>query len=154
MLIENSNSDVLVLVRPADSVCAILSAALRQWGFVFTIYSTAYEVVNAAKDIPADRSAVLIVRPAMLGLQVALFIERHFPNLHIIGWIDAGENVSDCAIAQTTVNGMITASHLDQLQQIIRRRCETRKPSNRPEEFGALEYELSDDEVNALLGVV
>jgi len=157
MLIENSNSDVhvLVLARPADSVCAILASALRQWGYVFSVYSTAYEVVNATKDIPVSQLAILIVRPAMLGPQAALFIERHFPNLQIIGWIDSGENVSDCAIAQTTANGMTTASHLDQLQQVIRRLCKTMNPSvsSIAKESDRQEYELNDDEVSALLGV-
>jgi hypothetical protein len=158
-LIENSNSDVhvLVLARPADSMCAVLDSALRQWGCEFSVYSTAYEVVNAAKDIPAGQSAVLIARPAMLGPQAAIFIERHFLNLHIIGWIDSSENVSDCAIAQTTANGMMTASHLDQLQQIIHRLSKTTNPSALdtaiPKESDRLEYELSDDEVKALLGV-
>ena len=157
MLIENSNLDVrvLVLARPADSVCAIWAAALCQWGHAFSVYSTAYEVVNAAKTIPADQPVILITRPAMLGPQAAVFIERHFPNLQIIGWIDSGENVSDCAIAQTTVNGMMTASRLDQLQHVIHRLCKTMNPpvSHIPKESDRLEYELSDDEVNALLGV-
>jgi hypothetical protein len=159
MLIENSNSDVhvLVLARPADSVRAILASALRQWGHAFSIYSTAYEVINVVKDLPAGHPAILIARPAMLGPQAALFIEQHFPNLQIIGWVDSGENVSDCAIAQTTANGMMTASHLDQLQQVINRLCKTLNPSALdtaiPKESDRLEYELSDDEVNALLGV-
>jgi hypothetical protein len=159
MLIENSNSDVRVLVlsRPADSVCAILTSALRQWGYVFSVHPTAYEVINAANGIPSGQRLILIARPAMLGSQAALFIERHFPNLQIIGWVDSGENVSDCAIAQTTANGMMTASHLDQLQQVINRLCKTLNPSAFdtaiPKESDRLEYELSDDEVNALLGV-
>lgn len=159
MLIENSNSDVhvLVLARPADSVCAILASTLCQWGYVFSVYSTLYEVVNATQDIPVNQAVILIARPAMLGPQAAVFIERQFPNLQIIGWIDSGENVSDCAIAQTTANGMTTASHLDQLQQVIRRLCKTMNPpvsdTGIPKESDRLEYELSDDEVNALLGV-
>ena len=159
MLIENSNSEVhvLVLARPADSVRAILASALRQWDHAFSIYSTAYEVVNATQDIPVSQSVILIARPAMLGPQAAVFIERHFPNLQIIGWVDSDENVSDCAIAQTMANGMMTASHLDQLQQVINRLCKTLNPSALdtaiPKESDRLEYELSDDEVNALLGV-
>ena len=164
MCIENSNSGVhvLVLARPADSVCAILASALCQWRHVFSVYSTVYEVVNAIKDIPAGQSLILIVRPAMLGPQAAVFIERHFPNLRMIGWIDSGENVSDCAIAQMAVNGMVMVSHPDQLQQVIRSFCKT-IPQNQSvpntagtdfsEESDRLEYELSDDEVNALLGV-
>ena len=157
MLNENSNSDVhvLVLARPADSVCAIWVAALRQWDYTFSVYSSIYEVVNAAKDMYVSQSAILIARPAMLGPQAADFIERHFPNLQIIGWIDAGENISDCAIARTTANGMMTASHLDQIQRVIHRHCETMKPlvSSMPNQSNRLEHELSDDEVNALLGV-
>ena len=159
MLIENSNSDVhvLVLARPADSMRAILASALRQWGRVFSIYSTAYEVVNATQDIPVSQSVILIARPAMLGPQAAVFIEQHFPNLQIIGWVDSDENVSDCAIAQTTANGMMTASHLGQLQQVINRLCKTLTPpaldTAIPKESDRSEYELSDDEVNALMGV-
>ena len=164
MLIENSNSvvHVLVLARPADSVCAILVSTLRQWRYAFSVYSTMYEVVNGVKDIPAGQSLILIVRPAMLGPQAALFLEQHFPNLRIIGWVDSGEKVSDCAITQTTVNGMVMVSHLDQLQQVIRMLCKTipqnqsvpdATPATFPKESDRPEYELSNDEVNALLGV-
>ena len=159
ILTENSNSDirVLVLARPADSVCAILASALRQWGYVFSVYSTVYEVVNAIEDNPVGQSAILIARPAMLGPQAASFIEQHFPNFQVIGWIDSSENISDCAIVQTTANGMIMASHLDQLQQVIHRLCKTVDRSvpdtGIPKESDRLEYELSDDEVTALLGV-
>ena len=164
MLIENSNSvvHVLVLARPADSVCAILASALRQWRYAFSVYSTVYEVMNAIKDIPDSQSAILIARPAMLGPQAAVFIERHSLNLRIIGWIDSGENASDCAIAQTTMNGIVLASHLGQLRQVIRSFCKImpqnkfvadKIPATFPEESDRLEYELSDDEVTALLGV-
>ena len=164
MLIENSNSvvHVLVLARPADSVCAILTSALCQWRHAFSVHSTVYEVVSVIKDIPADQPLILIVRPAMLGPQAALFIERHLPNLRMIGWIDSGEKMSDCAITQTAVNGMVMASHLDQLRQIIYSFCKIMSRTQPtpetagsafPEELDRLEYELSDDEVNALLGV-
>lgn len=164
MLTKDANSvvQVLVLARPADSVCAILASVLRQWQYAFSVYSTVYEVVDAIKDAPADGLLILIARPAMLGSQAAVFIEQHFPNLQIIGWVDSGENVSDCAIAQTTANGMMIASHPDQLQQVIHSFCKTvhqkQSVSNVVradilKEPGRLEYELSDDEVNALLGV-
>ncbi len=159
ILNENSNPDVFVLVlaRSADSLYSVLAGALCEWGYAFSVLATAYEVVNRVKDLPVGPSAILIARPAMLGPQAALFIEQHFPNLQIIGWIDSGEDVSDCAIAQTTASGMMTASHLDQLQQIIHKCCKVTNPSAsdiaNPKESGRLEYELSDDEVNALLGV-
>ena len=159
ILNENSNPDVcvLVLARSADSLYSVLAAALCEWGYAFSVHATAYEVVNRVKDLPVGPSAILIARPAMLGPQAALFIEQHFPNLQIIGWIDSGEDVSDCAIAQTTACGMITASHLDQLQQIIHKCCKVTNPSAsdiaNSKESDRLEYELSDDEVNALLGV-
>ena len=159
ILNENSNPDVFVLVlaRSADSLYSVLAAALCEWGYAFSVHATAYEVINEVKDLPASPPYILIARPAMLGLQAALFIEQHFPNLQIIGLIDSGENVSDCAIAQTTASGMMTASHLDQLQQIIHKCCKATNPSAlntvAPKQSDRLEYELSDDEVNALLGV-
>ena len=159
ILNENSNPDVFVLVlaRSADSLYSVLAAALCEWGYAFSVHATAYEVINEVKDLPASPPYILIARPAMLGPQAALFIEQHFPNLQIIGWIDSGENVSDCAIAQTTASGMMTASHLDQLQQIIHKCCKVTNQSAseiaNPKESDRLEYELSDDEVNALLGV-
>ena len=165
MRIENSNSDiyVLVLARPADSICTILTSALCQWRHIFSMYSTAYEVVNGIKDIPAGQLPVLIVRPAMLGSQAASFLERQFPSLRIIGWLDSGERVSDCAIAQTMANGMVMTSHLDQLQQIIHSFRKKNIPQNQslpnevravfPEKLDRLEYELSNDEVHALLEV-
>jgi hypothetical protein len=161
--IHTCRAFVLVLARSADSLYSVLAAALCEWGYAFSVHATAYEVVNRVKDLPVGPSAILIARPAMLGPQAALFIEQHFPNLQIIGWIDSGEDVSDCAIAQTTASGMMTASHLDQLQQIIHiqqiihKCCKVTNPSAsdiaNPKESGRLEYELSDDEVNALLGV-
>ena len=159
ILNENSNPDVLVLVlaRSADSLYSVLAAALCEWGYVFSVHATPFEVINVVKDLPAGHPAILIARPAMLGPQAALFIEQHFPNLQIVGWIDSGEDVSDCAIAQTTASGMMTASHLDQLQQIIHRCCKAMNSSAsgiaNPKESDRLTYELSDDEVNALLGV-
>ena len=157
MLIQNSNSNVhvLVLARPADPMCAIWVAALRQWEYTVSVYSTAYEVVNAAQGVRVSQSVILIARPAMLGPQAAVFIEQHFPNLQIIGWVDSGENISDCAIARTTANGMMTASLLDQFQRIIHLHCKTMKPlvSSMPNQTDRLKYELSDEEVSALLGV-
>ena len=159
ILNENSNPDVFVLVlaRSADSLYSVLAAALCEWGYAFSVHATAYEVVNRVKDLPVGPSAILIARPAMLGPQAALFFEQHFPDLQLIGWIDSGEDVSDCAIAQTTASGMMTASHLDQLQQIIHKCCKVKNPLAsdiaNPKGSDRLEYELSDDEVNALLGV-
>ena len=165
MRIENSNSDirVLVLARPADSMCAILASALNQWGHDFSMYSTVYEVVNTIKEIPADLPVVLIVRPLMLGVQAAGFINRHFPNLRMIGWIDSDENTSDWAITQMTIYGMVLINCLDQFQQVINplrntvsriRSVTETVESTFSKEPDRLEYELSDDEVNALLGVV
>ncbi|RKY09346.1 MAG: hypothetical protein DRP56_02735 [Planctomycetota bacterium] len=164
MLTENINSivQVLVLARPADSVCAILASVLRQWRYAFSVYSTVYEVVDGIKDAPAGKPLILIARPAMLGSQAAVFIEQNFPSLRIIGWLDSGEKVSDCAITQTAANGMVMMSCPQQLQQFIHSFCKT-IPQNPPvsnaaredilEESDRLEYELSDDEVTALLGV-
>ena len=164
MRIENSNSGVhvLVLARPADSVCAVLASALCQWRHAFSVYSTVYEVVNGIKDISAGQSLILVTRPAMLGPQAAVFIEQHFPDLRIIGWVDSGEKISDCAIAQMTAKGMVMVSHPGQLRQIIHSFCKTmhqrQSVSNAAgsdilKESDQLEYELSDDEVSALLGV-
>jgi len=164
MRIENSNSDVrlLVLVRPADSLYALLASVLRQGGCEFSVYATIYDLINGIREIPAGCPMILVARPAMLGPQAASFLERHFPNLRIIGWIDAGENVSDPAIARTTANGMMTAGHLEQLRQMVRSICETVSRSqsvpearrvDSPDKFKELEYDLSDDEINALLGV-
>ena len=164
MRMENSNSGihVLVLARPADSMCAILASALRQWHYTFSVCSTVYEVVNRVNDISAGQLPVLIVRPAMLGPQAALFLECQFPDLRIIGWVDSGENAADCAITRTMVSGRVMVSHSDQIQQVLRSFCETksrrRTVSNAAgsdilKESDRLEYELSDDEVTALLGV-
>ena len=164
MRIENSNSGVhvLVLARPADSVCAIWASALCRWRYAFSVYSTVYEVVNRIKDISAGQLLILVTRPAMLGPQVALFIEQYFPNLRIIGWVDSGDKVSDYVIAKMAANGMVMASGPDHLQQIIRSFCKTIPqnqsvpagiPSAFSEESDQLEYKLSDDEVAALLGV-
>ena len=98
----------------------------------------------------------------MLGSQATVFIERNFPNLRIIGWIDSGENISDYTITQTAANGTVMMSHPEQLRPFIHSFCKT-VPQNPSvpdvaredilEEPDRLEYELSDDEVTALLGV-
>ncbi|OQY08038.1 MAG: hypothetical protein B6I25_00025 [Planctomycetales bacterium 4572_13] len=164
MLTKNVNSvvQVLVLARPADSVCAILASVLRQWQYAFSVYSTVYEVVDGIKDTPAGALLILVARPAMLGSQATVFIERNFPNLRIIGWIDSGENISDYTITQTAANGTVMMSHPEQLRPFIHSFCKT-VPQNPSvpdvaredilEEPDRLEYELSDDEVTALLGV-
>ena len=164
MLMENTNSDVrlLVLVRPADSLCALLQSLLQETGAAYTVYSTVYELINGIHAISADQPLVLIVRPAMLGRQAASFLQRYFPRLRIIGWIDAGEHVSDTAIAHTVANGMVTAGHLEQLRRMVHMMSEPASPNpsvsetpraSAPDTSKELEYDLSDEEVKALLGV-
>lgn len=163
MCIENSNSaiHVLVLARPADSVCALLTAAMGQWRYEFSVYSTVYEVLSTVKVSPVDVPLILVVRPIMLGIPAALFMYRHFPNVRMIGWMDPDENVSDYMITQMTINGMVLASRIEQLQQIIDayntialiRPVPDTEEMTYPEQSDRVEYELSDDEINALLGV-
>ena len=161
---ENFNSDkcLLVLARPADSMGAVLAPVLRRCGCSCADCSTVYEVISTLKDAPAGQLAILIVRPAMLTPQAVLFMERSFPNLRIIGWVDSNESGADQAILQITEKGMITVSHPAQLQKMIQMLFETN--TLRPpvlnldrqeglERSEPTEYKLTDDEVAALLGV-
>ena len=160
---ENSNSDrcLLVLARPADSISEVVAPIFRRCGYSYINCSTIYEVVNSIKDIPAGQPVILVVRPAMLNPQAAFFMKQSFSNLIIIGWTDSDENGADQAISQATAKGMITVSHPAQLREIIQMhlKTDTRIPSSlnsiRQEGMGRserLEYELTDDEVAALLG--
>jgi hypothetical protein len=159
MPIKKLNSDIriLVLTRTADSLYALLTGALREWEYAFSICSTVYEVVNLAGDIPVDEPILLITRPAMLDLEVTAFIEQRFENLQTIGWVDSTENISDLAIARTTAGGMLTVSHLDQLYQVIRKCGKANMQpvlgEDRSKKPDPIEYELSNEEVSALLGV-
>jgi len=164
MLIENSNSDVqlLVLARPADSLCAILTPVLRQWRYAYSVYSNVYDVVNAVRTVPAGRPTVLVMRPAMLSPQAASFLEQHFPNLRMIGWLDSGESVPEQAVTQTMFSGMLSAGGLDHLGRLLHTVCRT-IPADRsvpdasaaavPDKSGKLKCEISNDEIDALLGV-
>ncbi|MHC4834969.1 MAG: hypothetical protein ACYTCN_03310 [Planctomycetota bacterium] len=164
MPMDNFNSDkcLLVLARPADSIGAVLAPVFRRCGCSYADCSTVYEVISTLKDVSAGQPAILIVRPAMLSSQAALFMERSFPGLRIIGWVDSNESEADQAILQSTARGMITASHPAQLQKMIHMLFEsnTLRPPvlNLDRQEGLersepTEYKLTDDEVAALLGV-
>jgi hypothetical protein len=98
----------------------------------------------------------------MLGPQASLFIEENFSNLRVIGWVDPDENISNPLLAQMMISGVIIVSCINHLRQVIHSYRKI-KSKNRtsigiteqvvPQEPEKLEYELSNDEVNALLGV-
>ena len=160
---RNSNSDarVLVLARPADSLCAFVAPALDQKGYTFSIHTSVCEVVATVENSSVFERFILVVRPEMLGLQAALYMKQRFPELKIIGWLDPHENISNWTIAQMTINGMVIVSCLEQLYQAIFLCSEEMyqvRPSedvkkNHSQELEKLECKLSDDEINALLGV-
>ena len=113
------------------------------------------------ENFAVSKRLILVVRPAMLGLQAALYMKQRFPELKMIGWVDLYENISNWTIAQMTINGMVIVSCLEQLYQAIflcggeiyQVRPSEDVKKNHSQELGKLECKLSDDEINALLGV-
>lgn len=65
---KNCNSDVylLVLSRPADPVCATLSAFLSQERYMFSISFSVYQTLRELEAIP-DYQTVILIAPGDAG---------------------------------------------------------------------------------------
>jgi len=160
-----SNSDVylLVLGRPADPLCTLLSAFLSGQPYPFSVCSSIYQALGEMESACSIRQVILVARPAMLMSQAASFLARQFPDLPIISWLDANENLSTLAAARGRVSGVTIVSSCDQLLSVIQsletvrvRQFATVPDTKRIEisdNLDPMEYKLCDDEMNALLGV-
>jgi len=161
---ESSNSDVylLVLGRPADPLCTLLSVFLSRKQYAFSVCSSIYQVILELEAVSGSQNVILVTRPAMLLSQAAVFLSRRFPNVRMIGWLDSNENLSDLAAAQVMESGMTVVCSPDQLHSVARSlgpfglqrasSSEARKEQV-AEKLDPMEYKLCDDEMNALLGV-
>lgn len=161
---ENSNLDVriLVLIRPADSLHTLLSTFLRQQGYDYIVCSSIYEVLPYLIQTPRLQNVLLISRPGMLSSEAGNQINRHFTKLWTIGWLDDGEQLSDLTLKGNYWGSMLTVSHVNQLGQIMEalfaKDClgssgQIPAPMIAGDMNDRLRYEISDDEMNALLGV-
>lgn len=162
---ESSNSDVylLVLGRPADPLCTLLSAFLSGKQYPFTVCSSVYQAIARIETVAGNQSVVLVARPAMLISPAAEFLSRRFPNLRMIGWLDSNENLSDITAVRVITSGMTLVNSCDQLHAIIQAgfTCRFQKCPAEPDgaktgigdKLDPMEYKLCDDEMNALLGV-
>jgi hypothetical protein len=162
---ESSNSDVylLVLGRPADPFRVLLSAFLSRQHYRFSVCSSIYQVLVELESVSAGQQVVLMTRPAMLTPQATAFLARRFPTVRVIGWLDSNENLSTLAAVQALPHGMTMVRSCDQLYTRIQSLVSVRLqdfsavPDTRRKEISdnldPMEYELCDDEMNALLGV-
>lgn len=162
---ESSNSDVylLVLGRPADPLCTLLSAFLSRQQYLFSVCSSIYEVLSEIEAVSGSQKVMLVARPAMLIPQAAVFLARRFPNVQMMVWLDSNENLSDLAVVQAPGSGVTMVSSCDQLRSAIESFCTFRfqelsavpdpKRTEISDNLDPKEYELCDDELNALLGV-
>lgn len=158
---KSFNSDVFLLVlgRPADPLCTILSAYLSGQGIAFSVCSSVYQVLSCLKTHPVNQPVVLVARPPMLGSQAVLFLKERFSNLRIVGWLDPNESLSGAVMIPFAESGMTLVTHCDQLRHVIDTfHCTSSAAVSAPEpgtdrKIEPLEYELCDDELNALLGV-
>ena len=161
---ENCNPDIclLVLGRPADPMCTILSSFFTRRRYFFAVCSSVYQVLDKLKAICDFERVVLVTRPGMLISQSALFLAQRFRRLQMVGWLDLHESLSDPVVAQAVGNGMMMVTDCEQLQNTIHNLCKSSPQELSVSEVSKtevsakidpLKYELSDDEMNALLGV-
>jgi hypothetical protein len=161
---ENANSSMLLLtlIRPADSLCPLVSAFLRQQGHEAVMCSTIYDVVSRVGKTPAHQPVVVIVRPAQIPPQAGRYLIRQVDTLRLIGWLDAEEHLSDRSLLPDAVGPMVMVSSLVQLKQAIdtfskemSRTFLEQRPQPLPGNAmpDPLTCDLSAAEVHALIGV-
>jgi hypothetical protein len=158
----NSNIHMLILIRPADSLHLYLSAFGLQRGYKTTMCSCIYDVLMQLGQTPEDQTPVLILRPASLSAAASQYLMQHFKSLRMIGWLDADERLDDRALLPDVVCSMVFVNSLEQLEHAI---CTlSKKGASEPLNQSAqsvsgniasnrLDYDVSDEEINALLGV-
>ncbi len=157
-----SNIHVWVLVRPADSLFAVLPAFLREYRYAYSICPTLYHVLTRLGASGDCQPAALITRPAMLTAQAAAFLVRQYPRLRMFGWIERNECISDLALGPFADNAMIIVNRLSRLEGALAVFCKSlldEQSRNTPQKqslpsvgLNPAQYELSDEEVEALLG--
>lgn len=160
----SSYSDVriLVLSRPADSVCTQLPLFLQSHGYAFSQLFTIYQVINQLQSLSDHETAILIARPVMLNRQAMQFITEHFPKLKIIGWCESRDNMSDHLFAHAAGAPIVQVSNTSQLADALLALDKSkgqqrhgdpvqREPAKR-NSSDRLEYKLTDEELMSLLG--
>ena len=157
----NSNIHILTLIRPADSLYLSMCAFGPQQGCKTVMCSSIYDVLTRLSQIPTHQPVLLILRPALLPVAASRYLAQHFENLQMIGWLDAEERLSDRALLPEVIGSMVLVSSLDQLGHAIStfsKKCaseslnQSAQPVSGKVASDRLSYDLSDEEINALLG--
>jgi len=157
---ENSNSRLLllILIRPADSLCSLLSAFLTKQGHEIVLCSSIYDVLTCLGKRSDHTNILVILRPSQLPANAG----QYFDNLHMIGWLDSEERMSDRSLLPDAVSPMVMVSSLAQLERavsLISEKVAPKRLKQNPQPLPSatlsdrLDYDLSDAEINALLGV-
>jgi hypothetical protein len=157
---QKSNSDFrfLVLARPGDILSAVCRELIDQQDESLVFCGSVYTLIAALHtDGTEERPVILITRPSMLDRpHLADVLHRH-PNLRLIGWLGPDERLSGKLLEQaiTPVCGR------EQLARAIASICVSAEASQASRSSGNVrsrakidpaDYQLSHDEVNALLG--
>lgn len=159
---SNLNMLLLVLVRPSDSLHSLLSTFFPYQRYEFIVCTSIFEVFGHLAKRPDTQMTVLILRPAILTSEVGEKLLQHFERLKIIGLLDRNDQLSDLAFQDNFVTPMVMVHGVLQLQRAIEVLVanDSHILPNHPEAemSGAgfkdrLKYDLSDDEINALIGV-
>ncbi|MBP8605302.1 MAG: hypothetical protein KBI46_05605 [Phycisphaerae bacterium] len=154
---HSNNGCVIILARPADSLCLVLPAFLREYRFVCTVCAHIYEVLIQLNASEIIRPAVLIVRPSMLTAESLAFLGRQYPKLHIIGWLEREERLSDLSFGSNKGHIIPMTAGLKQLERMLKTLCRlgSVQDKQQPNEMRMLEHTrdvLTEQEVEALLG--
>jgi hypothetical protein len=161
---KKSNPDVrlLVLARAADSLYTFLPSCLTTRGYLCSVACTIYQVFREIEISSPDQALVLIARPAMLSAEALRFLAKQYPRLRTIGWCDSAENTSDRAFSATADYGIVLVNDIMQLENILEIFSEPYSTKQvfqgllnpaQSDSRDRLKYELSEDEITALLGV-
>lgn len=153
---HSSNIYVLILACRADSLCTVLPAFLREYEYNCTICLSIYEVLIRLGVSEMQGPAVLITRPSMLSAEALAYLCLQYPELHIIGWLERNENLSDFPFGANGEHIMMTGG-LKQLAQMLKTlsRLYNIRDNQPPKPMRILEHVrdvLTQEEVNALLG--
>lgn len=156
---QTSNLDVrfLVLARPAD-ILSVVSRELIGQQDAFTVFcGDVYELIAALQTVGAENPVILITRPSMLNRPHLTDVLRQHPTLRLIGWLGPDERLP----AEVLEQGMTPVSGREQLARAIVSICNSAEAAQTSRcsrnvrskvKIDPADYQLSHDEVNALLG--
>ena len=161
---KTSDPDVffLVLARQADSLCALTCRVIPHRLAPASFCSSVYDAIAALHTLGPDRPVILITRPSMLAVPHLSAVLQRYPNLRLIGWIGPDENLVQPTAPALSALPIVTVGTREQLAGVITAIDTTflgeqilndPQPPRQDPKIAPADYRLSNEELNALLGV-